>query len=461
MLSSRSKLADFLEELRGDAVGGPLARGASGAFVAKMVGAAITVGVQALLARLLGVAEYGVFSYVLSSLIVLSAVTRMGLDFTVLRFAAGYRSRREWGLLRGVLAAAHRWALCSSAIAAAAMAIVVLALGDYLDRQLLITFLVGSSVLPLMTLLAIAQASLRALGHVVFAVAAEFAVLPLVMAALVGAAWLSSPDALGSPGAMGLHAGACAITLGLLLAWLLRTLRRTAETAVPETRAREWFRVTFPLLLWTTFAFANSQVDMLMVGALRGKEAAGLYQAAVRLAGLALWGLFAINAVAGPMIARLHAQGKSAELQRLVSLSAFGIALLTFPVAVLLVVLGPWLLDLFGPAYRPAYLPLVLLVVGHCANASAGSVGYLLMMTGHEREAAAVMAAATTVNLILNALLVPPFGLTGAALAALTSTVLWNAIFYWRVRKHLGVDPTIVGALRARGANARRAARSR
>ncbi len=447
----RFSIRESLEELRGDDVGAPLARGAAGSFLAKMAGAAITVGVQVLLARVLGLGGYGVFSYVLTWLVVLAAISRLGLDFTVLRFAAGYQGKGEWGLLRGVLGAATRWALYSSVAVAALLALVVLALRSYLGDDLSSAFWVGCGALPLMTLMAIKQASLRALQHVVVTVAAEFAVLPLALAGLVAAAYYLAPIELGGAEAMALHVGACAITLILLVVWLARALRRDAEPAEPEERAREWMRVAFPLLIWTGFAFLNAQVDMLMVGGLRGTEDAGLYQAAVRLGGLALWGLFAVNAAAGPMIARVHAQGKQRELQRLVSLSAAGLAILTFPVAILLVALGPWLLELFGEPYRAAYIPLVLLVVGHCANASAGSVGYLLMMTGHEREAAFVMAAAAGLNAGLNAILVPHYGLTGAATAALISTVFWNAALCVRVRKHLGVDPTLFGLLRRTG----------
>lgn len=74
-----------------------------------------------------------------------------------------------------------------------------------------------------------------------------------------------------------------------------------------------------------------------------------------------------------------------------------------------------------------------------------GSVGFLMTMTGHEREAARVVAGAALANVALNAALVPPFGLSGAAVATAVSLVGWNAVLLTRARTRLGIVPTVLG----------------
>jgi O-antigen/teichoic acid export membrane protein len=78
----------------------------------------------------------------------------------------------------------------------------------------------------------------------------------------------------------------------------------------------------------------------------------------------------------------------------------------------------------------------------------AGSVGYIMMMTGHERQAAFVILGATAGNILLNLMLIPPFGMEGAAVASAVTLIAWNvamALFLWR---KLRIVPSVLGSLR-------------
>ena len=90
---------------------------------------------------------------------------------------------------------------------------------------------------------------------------------------------------------------------------------------------------------------------------------------------------------------------------------------------VALVVLGDAILGLFGPGFAGGFAPMVILIGGHCVAVAAGSVGFLLVMTGHQREAAAAMGAVVVLNVVLNALLIPRFGAQGAAWALLSAAL--------------------------------------
>ena len=102
------------------------------------------------------------------------------------------------------------------------------------------------------------------------------------------------------------------------------------------------------------------------------------------------------------------------------------------------------MLGLFGPEFTRGYWALAILTVGQLVNASVGSVGFLMSMTGHQREAARVFAGAAVLNVVLNASLIPLWGINGAAIATATTTIIWNvalALYVWR---RLGVRATIV-----------------
>lgn len=126
----------------------------------------------------------------------------------------------------------------------------------------------------------------------------------------------------------------------------------------------------------------------------------------------------------------------------MVSLAAKGILGISLPVALGLVILGDWVLSIFGPDFPEGYAALVILVAAQLVNALAGSVGFLMTMTGHERQAAFIMAVSVVVNLALNAVLIPRFGIEGAAVATAFTTVLWNALMFLFVHRQLRINST-------------------
>ena len=77
-----------------------------------------------------------------------------------------------------------------------------------------------------------------------------------------------------------------------------------------------------------------------------------------------------------------------------------------------------------------------------------GSVGIILNMTGHERYAASGAAVGALSNIFLNVLLIPRFGISGAATATAISLAVWNLLLVWWVYKHVGILSTAFGEIR-------------
>ena len=441
-------LFGWAREATGDRMGAVLARGAVGAFMIKLTGAMAVMGVQIFLARILGTQQYGVYVYVVFCLAILVLFAKMGLDMVVLRFVAAYRAREEWGLLRGLLRSSNRFALLCGVGVGALCAVVVAAIGERISSDLRLSFWIGCAVLPVMGLTMIRQAALRSLRLVIKASFMEFLMQPLFLAVLAGGLAVLCFAPLDAVTVMAAHFFAFlgALTMGSF--WLARGLSRVVEHVPAETRNREWLAVGLPFVLMSGFFMINTRADVIMIGAFLGTTQAGIYSAAVRLSGVLLWGLMAVNVILAPMISHYHARKEGRELQRIVTLGARAIAAFTLPAGLVMVLAGRWLLLLFGSEFTLGYVPLLILIVGQFANALAGSVGYLMTMTGHQRDAAVVLGASAGLNVIMNALLIPAWGISGAATATAVSTVLWNIAMYILVRKRLSVEPTCFAAVR-------------
>ena len=118
--------------------------------------------------------------------------------------------------------------------------------------------------------------------------------------------------------------------------------------------------------------------------------------------------------------------------------------------AILLLALGLPLLWLFGPQFVEGYPVMLILVVGFLFRSSMGPAEFLLNMLGEHKVCAAVLLATALLNIALNLVLVPAFGLFGAATATSTSLVAAAMMHYVVVGRRLEIDIAVWRNLRKR-----------
>jgi O-antigen/teichoic acid export membrane protein len=194
--------------------------------------------------------------------------------------------------------------------------------------------------------------------------------------------------------------------------------------------------------------FLISQVDKIALGYYRGPREVGVYSVAATVVVYVPLVLSSINQIFAPTIADLHTRGQMALLSRLFqSLTKWAIGL-TLPLATVVIVFSRPLMRIFGHDFEAGWPILIIGTVGQLVNCGVGSVGYILLMSGHERRLIRVQMAMAVLMIVSSAVLVPIFGVVGAATAAaLTNlgTNLWNLL---QVRKALGISPYNRGYLR-------------
>jgi len=110
-----------------------------------------------------------------------------------------------------------------------------------------------------------------------------------------------------------------------------------------------------------------------------------------------------------------------------------------------LIVVGKPLLALFGPGFADGFPLMLVLVIGLMARASVGPAERLLSMQGEQRASAAIYAGAFAVNLVLCLILIPRFGLIGAAGATASAIVCESILLFTVARSRLGLHAFIVG----------------
>lgn len=428
-----------------------LAQGAVATYIAQVAGAFLVLGSQVLLANLLGKSEYGVFVYVVSWLAVLQAVALFGMDRTVIRFISEYRAQGEWSRLRGLLVYAHSIVFVIGVCVAIVMAATGVGLYMADMRQYAAGIVVGAVSLPFMAICMVRQAILQGLKRAPIAQIPELIVRPIVLGALAWLAYYVSENSLVGPGALGVYGVAVLVAMIVGSIPLVRTLPKEVFGKASTFQSREWIQMALPILALSSFHILNKRVDILFVGSIGGSDAAGVYGAASRFTDIVVFGLTAVNMVAAPYIAEYYAKNNHTMLVRMVRLTAWGALALCVPAAIAFVVVGRPLLEVFGEGFGVGYMPMVILAVGQVGNAATGPVGVILTMTGRQRHAAMVSGVLVVSNLGLNAVLVPLYGMNGAAIATATTTILNNVVVMMYVMKYMKINPTAFGTMPREG----------
>lgn len=219
--------------------------------------------------------------------------------------------------------------------------------------------------------------------------------------------------------------------------WFFNRYRTSAEgQGQPEVSMR---RLALPIWIGSVLHLVLSWADTAMLSAWLTEADVAHYRAAFRLAALLTFTQFAVNALGAPTFGALHAAGDGEGLRRTVHRIGWLNTAVAVPGLLFLLVLGPWLLSWWGPAFarEEAVTALGLLAVSQAINALSGPVMYLLNMTGGERAGLVILGVSAVVQLASGLWLVPVHGLVGAALSAALGMVVWNGVgLVWVRRQH-------------------------
>ena len=428
--------------------------GAAGGLALNVVNTGMTFLTTAVLARVLGVSDYGVFAFVVALGLVLAVPAVLGFDRLSTRDVAAYVARSSWDSLRGLVLSANLAVVLTSSIVALGAA--VWAILSVNDQVLLRGLMIGLLAIPLMAVGRVGQGVLIGLHRVVSAQVPDLAIRPTLLLAIVLGVLMLGPGEIDSSMAVFLHVLTVAAATGVTLALLRRSWPSEASGIAARYETRSWFKSSLSLTLLSGITVLNAQSGTVLAGVLRGPEDAGLFSVAARGAALIAFGLGAVNAALQPTVARLWALGRQDELQHVVTVAARATLLFAVPVSGIFILFSTQILSVaFGGDYAAAAPALVILSVAQLLNAGMGSVGTLLVMTGHQREAASGIAVGAGLNIGLALVLIPLAGVMGAAIAAAISVVTWNVLLATAAVRHLDIHATALGRLSVRRSSPR------
>jgi len=191
-------------------------------------------------------------------------------------------------------------------------------------------------------------------------------------------------------------------------------------------------------LLVESSSFIGTWVEQVLLGILATHEDVGIYNVCVKYAILTSISLRSVNSISAPKFSEYFFQNDYKSLGKVVRKSTKMTFWAAFPVTCIYIILPGFCLGIFGKSFTHGTIALSLLGISGLINVMTGSVGPLLQMTGHQRTLHRILWVGVFLEIILNLILIPFFGVTGAAIASMVCSAIKNFTMVYYVRKYFG-----------------------
>jgi O-antigen/teichoic acid export membrane protein len=396
-------------------------------------GVAAALGVQLLLGRQLPHGGLALVTIAVQVAFVAAAGARFGMDLAAVRTVAIGEGRGDVSGLRSLVDRCAGIAFSAGVVLA-----VVIAAAAPLTGSSSAAIAIGAASLPLVAVTNVYLGATRGRKR---------------MGPTLWVFWIGQPVAWIALAVAAIAAGGetNAAVLAYDLSWLgaavaARVLwRRSADwpDGRPATRDEVMavLRYGAPRAPSALLAQALFWGDLFVLAHFESGRTLDAYAASGRISQLILLFLTSVNLVFSPFAADLHARGERARLDSLFKRSTRWALAATLPLAIVLFVAAPQVLQAFGPGYEVGSTPLRIMLVGQTINVATGGVAFVLVMAGYTGVDLLdnVLAAALLFGLAIP--LASADGPAGAAAAAATALACVNLVRLAQVWRLIGIQP--------------------
>jgi O-antigen/teichoic acid export membrane protein len=415
----------------------PGLRGALVSISVRIAAAFVGLGLQILLARLMALEDYGVYVILWTWVSIVSQVGVLGFYDSAARFIPRYGRREKHAHLAGYLATGFRAVILASGLLATSALVFLLVLPGLVDPAFLLPIGILALGFPVLSLETYLTGIARGFGWYALSTVPGFILRPVFIMLGIGIARAAgfSLDAVTV-----LSVVVLASTLVLLVqALLLRArLPRTGRTVATPQRRRFWLLASVLMMPAMTAEELFVWIDVLILGFLVPPDQASLYFAAQRSLSLAAFVQYGFMLVAARGFSLSLASADRVGLQARITRSTNATFWLTIPSVAITLVAGYPLLALFGPAFLAAYPCLALLGLAHVIRAATGQAAELLVVQGRYRLSLLIVSISVATCLAAMLLLVPRYGINGAAAAMVLVQVLRLVVVTALVHRQTG-----------------------
>jgi len=417
-------------------------------FGARIFGAGLIFLAQAAIARFWGAEILGEYLLVIAAVNIVAVVMPLGFETIGTYFAAEYRAQGQGRLLDGFMSRAYGHILIVGALITTCCYPLTFLFGE--PGRVLAGHWLAACLMAIATAVVYCNSALLVgLKRPFAGFFADTIFRPLLIIACFAIAGL----ALGAEAKLGELIWLIALGFAAIAAvqfwWVRRAALEVPRSVEPKAgESRRWWRFALP---WVVIALATDfffDIDLLLLSNILDRETLAVFGVLTRVFSLVAFGVSAVYAVTMPDIFESNAAADRAAFARQVGEANLAAAAISLGLFAAVLVGGPLLLLIFGPAFTAGAMPLAVLCLALCVRALFGPAAIVLSI--HDRPYATLPAIGLGMGVLVgaNILLVPAHGLLGAAVAALAAQTFWSAAMWLTARRIAGIDVSIVPRLK-------------
>lgn len=372
--------------------------------------------IQVILARYLGPGIFGLYSIGWALLRVIGLISPLGFEQGIIHFGLNYRNKNI-PAFRNTFFLAFLITLISSGGIAALLFILSPFISQVVFKKpdLEIFLKIFALSIPFVALLRLFSTATTISKSTKYSVISEEIGQPIIeliiiilviwgRAAVLGVLWAA------------VISFCFALLLSLIFVYKLFPEVFSKTIKFEKELARSLLLFSVPVAAANFFALFISWVDRILVGIYLPSEDAGIYASVSLASVLFVTILSGIKVIFSPMIADFFHRGENQNLEDIYRISTKWGLYFSLPVGLFFFFNSrDFLSFVFGPEYSIGAVPLAILVIGQLINIGTGPVDISLIMTNRNKDWLWLSSIAFFIDLFLNSILIPRFGIIGAA----------------------------------------------
>ena len=192
---------------------------------------------------------------------------------------------------------------------------------------------------------------------------------------------------------------------------------------------------SLPMLISTSMIVFLGWTDTIILGIFKTTSDVGVYGVILKIAVVTSFTFQALDSILAPKLSYAYHNKDMTGFKKLINYSTILNSVVSLIIVMLIIFFRNWILSMFGEEFSKASTALIILCIGQLFNAVCGPVGSILQMTGRQIIFQNILIVGFVLNVILNLLLAPTYGITGVATSTAISLATWNVLSVLYIKK--------------------------
>jgi len=391
-------------------------------FVFKVLGAISLFLTYILIPRYYGVEAFGIFNLIFAMMLIGTVIARIGLDTYVLRILSSKNDYNEISLfLKEVFKIIS--------IGAILVSLFIFLFSDLFDKYIFKSidasnYLIGLTLIILpYTFFNVLPEIFRGFDELKWYsffrnLSQNFTIL-FLLAITIFTSTFYSPIYI-------VYTAITFITLTMIILMYFFLKNKKINVFSKGKYKEKILKHSYPMFLASSIMFIMGYVDSFMISYYLDEYQVGIYNACISLSMLLTFVPMAIGGFISPKVSQAYSENKPLKVQEIFKHSLIIITVVTVPIFLIMYSYSEFFLNLFGSEFTVATVTLLITNIAFLSEALCGPVGFILNMTDNQHIFMKILIIALLINIVFNAILIPTYGINGAAIALLLSMFFWT-----------------------------------